>query len=272
MLSSESLNRLKKVKVFGIDLDGVVWQGSEMLDRANDAIKVLNEYGTVVFLTNNSAKKKSSIIEKLSQFQIECKTDHLFTSGYEAISLCERKKFNHVYVVGPDEIINEYKIKKFNVLNQNDSITADAVIIHYFNDFKYSDITHSMNHLNKGAELIGCNRERAFPVNHGNLLPGCGPILASIEFATKKNAQICGKPEASFLLSCFKTLEVTADEFIMIGDSFESDILMANNAKSLSVHINSNSSELTNVQNISADFSFKSLYEFSNFLKKEIKQ
>jgi 4-nitrophenyl phosphatase len=62
-------------------------------------------------------------------------------------------------------------------------------------DITYSKITEALNFVAQNNEVIVCNRDRNYLVENNELRPGCGSLVAAIEFAAGKTFDcIVGKP------------------------------------------------------------------------------
>jgi ribonucleotide monophosphatase NagD (HAD superfamily) len=88
------------------------------------------------------------------------------------------------------------------------------------------------------CKFIICNRDRTYPVEDNLLMPGCGPIVAALEYATERTADvIIGKPNTYMLELLCRDWKLGNQEILVVGDTYESDIAMANNFGSRSVLI-----------------------------------
>ena len=51
-----------------------------------------------------------------------------------------------------------------------------------------------------------------------------GPFAAALEFASERNAKVCGKPDPTFFLAGLSCLGLEAGEVVMVGDDIVSDV------------------------------------------------
>jgi 4-nitrophenyl phosphatase len=77
-----------------------------------------------------------------------------------------------------------------------------------------------------GADFIGTNGDRTFPVPEG-LVPGNGSLLAAVQTATDVDPVMIGKPGKFMYDVALQRLGTTAQQTLMIGDRLETDILGA---------------------------------------------
>ena len=94
-----------------------------------------------------------------------------------------------------------------------------------------------------GGKFIACNQDRTFPVAENKFMPACGAMVGAITSALNREPDfIVGKPNIYILTKIERAFNVAHDEIIVVGDSFESDIMMA---YSTAVLVNSNN-DITN--------------------------
>lgn len=245
--------------MFGIDLDGVVWNGKNAVTGAPEAIQTLRHYGQVVFATNNSAMTATQLRTKLKTMGIEASESSIYTSAYSAIQHCLDQAYTTVHVIAPQEMLNEYK--KRNIPLNLDTLNPEALVLHFSKEFDYTKLTKAVRALIAGARFITCNLERVFPGDDGPM-PGLGGYAAAISFASKCEPFVCGKPSREFIQQILQAEKCNAQNFIMIGDSIESDIQMGQNCGTKTVLIESSSSLLT-AGDTRPDVQYASLSDFA---------
>ena len=85
-----------------IDMDGVIYRGSEAIPGAGDFIRHLDRNKIpYLFLTNNSAYTQLDVVAKLKKFGIETSNEHVYTSALataEFVSL--QKPKGTAFVIG----------------------------------------------------------------------------------------------------------------------------------------------------------------------------
>jgi ribonucleotide monophosphatase NagD (HAD superfamily) len=69
----------------------------------------------------------------------------------------------------------------------------------------------------QGADLIAINKGRYYQTNDGLSL-GAGAFVATLEYATGKEAEVVGKPSKAFFMASIQGLGVQPEETLMIGD------------------------------------------------------
>ena len=61
------LERMKKIKLFVLDMDGTIYLDSTPLEGAIDFCKKLEERGKLVYFTNNASKNPEDYVKKLTE-------------------------------------------------------------------------------------------------------------------------------------------------------------------------------------------------------------
>ena len=219
-----------QIRTVAIDLDGVVYEGDHVIKGAVETISGLRKLGIdVYFVTNNSGKKRTSIAIKLNKMGITSTVDHIITSGYAAAvlvnSLCSTQDYR-ILLIGSEELEEELVQFSRKVVHE---LPADILVVGFDKSFNYERLSLGLNALRQGAIFVACNRDRVFPVGDNQVLPACGPIIAALEWACGKEADyVVGKPNTMMLELIARERGFKTHEILVVGDTIESDIAMAN--------------------------------------------
>ena len=207
---------------FALDLDGVVWLGGEPIPGAVEAIASLRERGRrVVFLTNDTRSTRQDYEERLRKLGVDARPGDVLTSGTAvAEGLARESPGAVVYVVGSDALRRELASAGLEVVCAVDG-RVDAVVVGGHAGFDYSELSEAMAAVRAGGQLWATNRDPVYPTTAG-LLPGTGAIVAAVETASDRTAQVAGKPEAPMFEAARRRLGV--DRPAVVGDSLDSDI------------------------------------------------
>ena len=76
----------------------------------------------------------------------------------------------------------------------------------------------------RGADLLATARDPTYPQPDG-LWPGTGAIVAAVEYATERTAEIVGKPEPSLFMTALDRLGDGST--LVVGDRVDSDLAAA---------------------------------------------
>lgn len=209
-----------------IDLDGVIYRGSQLLPGAKVFLAWLdNQHKKYLFLTNNSFASESQVLAKLAGLGIETNASHVLGAGQAAVQLIARRFPRAVvYLVGEQplrDMLQEHHLSVASV----DDLRADVVLVGLDRAFDYKKLTGAVQAIRAGATFIAVNRDALLPVAESLFLPGCGAMVAAIEASSGAQPEVVGKPQPTLLQEAMHMLQSQPDETVMIGDSLDVDIL-----------------------------------------------
>jgi HAD superfamily hydrolase (TIGR01457 family) len=210
-----------------IDLDGVIYRGDTLLPGSQDFIAWLNNnHKKYLFLTNNSFASESEVISKLQRLGITTDASHVLGAGQASIkSIARRSPGASVYLVG--EAPMREMLEQHNLRSLDDEAASherpDYVLVGLDRTFDYKKLTKAVDAIRAGAHFIAVNRDALLPVAGGHM-PGCGTMVAAIEWGASVHPEVVGKPEPELFREAMRMLGSQPDETVMIGDSLAVDI------------------------------------------------
>lgn len=222
-----------------IDLDGVVWIGREPVPGSPETLTALLAAGKrIVFVTNNPAKFPAEYAERLRGFGVEIEERQIVTAGMVAARLARD-------AAGPDGsafLVSRATLKEMvasigvTVLEGEAGREASVVVVSGHRDFDFAELLTAKRALDAGAALIATTRDPTMPMPGGEW-PGTGAILAAVETASGRVAEIAGKPERHLFEIALEALDLRGSEstsgveneprkrrVAMVGDRLSSDI------------------------------------------------
>ncbi len=210
---------------FLVDLDGVVWVGRELVPGAVEALQGLSALGKeVVFVTNNPAKPPSTYVERLRDAGVPVADGRVVTAGVATAGLAAERVGTgaSAFVIGAPAFHDSVAAAGLKTLEGEAGREADAVIVSGHRGFDYEELLTATLALESGAALFATSRDPTLPMPDG-AWPGTGSILAAVETASGKRAEIGGKPE-HHLFDQARALIGDAERVAMVGDRVASDI------------------------------------------------
>jgi glycerol 3-phosphatase-2 len=221
---------------FLVDLDGVVWIGREPVPGSAEALRTLLESGKgIVFVTNNPGKPPVAYAERLGELGVEVRPEQVVTAGMVAARLAgEAADGGSAFVIGAPALKEMVAATGATLLEGEAAWEADVVIVSGHRDFDYGELLASKRALDAGAALVATSRDPTMPYPGGEV-PGTGSVLAAVETASGRRAEIAGKPERHLfemaieswrgcLLVQAPTKEPRNLRVAMVGDRVSSDI------------------------------------------------
>ena len=205
-----------------IDMDGVLYRGSEVIPGAREFIRQLR-MREIPFrlLTNNSQRTRRDVVAKLARMGIEVEDEHVFTSAMAtARFLAQQKPGGTAFVIGEGGLLTALHENEYAVVDHE----PDYVVVGEGRTFNLELVEAAVRMIQRGAKLIATNLDPNCPTQNG-LRPGCGAMVSMLEIATGCKAFSVGKPSPVMMRAARKELGLSSDETTMIGDTMETDIL-----------------------------------------------
>ena len=230
------LERLNKIMLFLLDLDGTVYLGDRPIPGAVDFINVLKRRGCrYVFLTNNSSKSLDEYLDKISGMGFPVSGENILTSGQvTGWYLAAKKPGAAVYVVGTVSLQRELSSYGLKVLEGTPS-QADYVVTGFDTELTYHKLRTAGDLLADGAGFIATNPDLVCPTGGDRYIPDCGSICVLLENATGRQPMFIGKPHTK-LIDCLRDrFPVSKATTAIIGDRLYTDIALGCNASIMSI-------------------------------------
>ena len=205
-----------------IDMDGVIYRGSQLIPGADRFIHALRENNVEFkFLTNNSQRTRRDVAMKLQRMGIDAEQDHIFTCAMAtARFLAQQKPEGTAFVIGEGGLLNALHSSRYAIVDHD----PDYVVVGEGRTVTFEMVEKGVRMIENGAKLIATNMDPNCPTENG-LRPGCGAIVAMLEKATGTKAFSVGKPSPVMMRMARKELDLRTAEVTVVGDTMETDIL-----------------------------------------------
>ncbi|MET0558129.1 MAG: HAD-IIA family hydrolase [Solirubrobacterales bacterium] len=222
-----------------IDLDGVVWIGREPVPGSAEALRELLAAGKeLVFVTNNPTKPPAEYARRLGEMGVEVGPERIVTAGMVAARLAGEAAGDGgaAFVIGAkplkEMVAAELVARKVHdpdrgnhnsaVLDVERGGEAAVVVVSGHRGFGFDELLTAKRALDAGAALVATSRDPTMPMPGGEW-PGTGAVLAAVETASGRTAEIAGKPERHLFEMALAAIG-GATPVAMIGDRISSDI------------------------------------------------
>jgi len=210
---------MEDIKGLLIDLDGVIYNDSELIAGATESIRWLREKNIPFrFLTNTTMKSRKTLQQKLKSFGIEVKKEEIFTSVYAAVLYIKKSGKDKCHLMLMDDAKEEFSDLILDAENPDFVVVGDLG-----EKLSFESVNIAFQKLFSGAELIALQKNRYWLSDKGYTLD-TGALVAMLEFSANKKGQIIGKPSPHFFALALNDLNLPPENVIMIGDDIESDI------------------------------------------------
>lgn len=218
------------------DLDGTLYEGSKKIPGANSIVNYFRNIGKKVFFTtNNSTKTRKQIYERLVKLGIDVELNEVLTSGYIAANYAIKNEMKDIFIFGSANLIHEFQNMGIIV---NQDTDAENLLIGYDPAMTYEDLSRAVRVAMHAKYIMACNKEKVYPGEGGLLFPGCGAMVAPVEWCSGRVSDlVIGKPNTIMIDYITELHNIEKSRVLVIGDTYESDVAMAKNSGALSILI-----------------------------------
>jgi len=211
-----------------LDLDGCVWVGEQSTRAAPEAVAELRAaHKQIAFITNDAQRSGEDYVRKLWSLGIRASLAEVVTVG-GAIQHVLAEAYPHggtAYVIGSEAIFRHVGDAGLRIVNGTDlAAQADVVVVAGHDDVSFSELREAVQSVIAGAHLIGAGRDRTFPMPDGPW-PGTGALVAALEYATSRTAEIVGKPDPQVFLTALDRMG--PGRALAVGDRLDADLAAA---------------------------------------------
>lgn len=204
------------------DLDGVLYRGPEPVAGAGAALEEIAAAGIrLLFATNNStrtAAEVAAVIESRTRYPAS-PADVVTSAMATAHHLAGVAR--SVYVVGGRGLPPTLSAAGIPIVESWRE--ADCVVVGLDPNLTYEKLADATLAVRAGARLVATNDDATFPTPQG-LVPGAGALVAALERATGRHAEVCGKPHEP-MRRLLREL-AGAGPVLVVGDRVETDIAL----------------------------------------------
>jgi HAD superfamily hydrolase (TIGR01450 family) len=212
---------------FVLDLDGCVWIGDEPTPGALGALEALREAGKrVAYATNDSHSATEDFVARLWKIGAKASVRDVVTVGGAVQHLlAETRSGKTAFVIGTAALRRHVGDAGCKLLNGTDLASrAEVVVVGGTQELVYDDLRNAALAVRRGADFLAAARDPTYPQPDG-LWPGTGAILAAVEVASGRTAEVVGKPEPQLLLTALDRLG--GGRTLAVGDRIDTDLRAA---------------------------------------------
>ncbi|HEX8729758.1 MAG TPA: HAD-IIA family hydrolase [Ktedonobacterales bacterium] len=223
-----NLASLDHFTAYLLDLDGVVFRGEQLLPGARELVEWIDATGRqAAFVSNNSFATVEEVTEKLLRLGAPRPQGRVITAGWATISvIAQRFPKGRVFPLTGPSMVEMVRAAGLTPvwLEAEDGPTPDAVLIGLDRTLTYDRLARALDAALSGAALYAVNRDPRLPVEDG-FRPGTGAVVAAVEAASGRRAEMIGKPAPGILLQALDMLGAPRERALMVGDGLDLDIV-----------------------------------------------
>lgn len=220
---------LKDFRTFLLDLDGVIYRGESVLPGARALVEWLDATGrNAVYLSNNSIATPEEVTAKLARLGMPRPEGRVLTAGWAAAQMiAQRVPGARVLVLGlpsVERMVQRAGLRLVEDGNAPEAAVPDVVLVALDRGLTYDRLRQALRAVLAGAHFIAVNRDPRLPVEDG-FDPGTGAIVAALEYASGRTAEIVGKPAPAIVHQAIRSVHGEERTTLMIGDGLDLDIV-----------------------------------------------
>ena len=211
---------MQSVRGVLLDIDGVLHVSMRPIVGAVETLRWLAQNGyRSCFVTNTTTYARASLAQRLNDIGLPIPAQSLLTAP----------------VATAEYIRQHYPQKRCWVLTKGNTSEdfwgielvekdADVVVIGGAEELlTYEAMNEAFRMLMNGADLLAMHINTYWRTSEGLQLDS-GPFVHALEQATGKQATVLGKPSRAFFEQALRSIDVAAQDAIMVGDDIQNDI------------------------------------------------
>ncbi len=212
-------------KLYLIDIEGTIVKDKSYtpIEGAVDWINALaSSAHKLVLVSNNTTHKPLDLLTLLRNIGFNVQSENLVTCMLVALNWLKKENVKRCYVIGAPhlrEYLNENKIET----PSGDDV--EAVLVGLDTSLDFNKLKIAVNALIKhDASLLALHSNRVYQDEKGELSPSVGAVVKALEFCSRKNAVIMGKPAPEIYREAMERFKLKPEDCIMISDDPFSDL------------------------------------------------
>jgi 4-nitrophenyl phosphatase len=206
-----------------LDMDGVLYRGSEPLPGVNELLALFAQRGIAyACVTNNAMLPPQHYEAKLAAMGIAIAAAHVITSPVATRRYLETQtpRGTPAYYVGMEGLRAALFDDGYFVLDER---APRFVVVGLDMEMTYAKMRTACLAIRAGARFVGTNPDTTLPTE-GGIVPGAGSLLALLQAATDVQPFVIGKPAPTMLHAAIDMLGAEAQRTLVIGDRLDTDI------------------------------------------------
>ena len=248
------MNSLNHIKHLILDMDGVLYRGSEPIPRLREFFSFLREQSIPFMLvTNNATRTPGERSKQLAGMGAEVSPSEILVSGQAAARYLRRDypAGTRLHVFGMAALRQALEEEGF-VLADDD---VEVVVASVDREISYEKIERAVRLLRGGARFIATNLDPNIPSEEG-FLPGSGAMVAMLAAASETRPTGVGKPEPIMYELAMAQMGARPETTAAVGDRVATDIVGGKRAGLTTICVLTGASGRAEAEAAGADFIF----------------
>ncbi len=224
-MSEQKIKFKNNYKGILLDLEGVIYEGSRLIDGSIETINKLLAHGfKIKYLTNTTTISRRLVFEKLLQFQLPLIESDIFSPAIAANIFLKKKNISRISLFTNQSLQEDFTDLVIDDLEPEAIILGDL-----YKEFSWEKLNKAFQIILETNPLIIALHKNRYCKRENKLGLDLGPFVAALEYATSKKSVLIGKPEKNFFNLAIEDMKLKNEEVVMIGDDIFADIGGAKN-------------------------------------------
>ncbi len=248
------MDSLAQITHLILDMDGVLYRGSEPLPRLGEFFTFLRERRIPFMLvTNNATRTPQERSEKLAGMGAEVSPAEILTSAQAAARYLRREypAGTRVHVFGMPALRQALEEEGF-VLADSD---VKVVVASVDREVTFEKVKVASRLIRAGARFIATNLDPNIPSEDG-FLPGTGAMVAMLAAASGIAPTGVGKPEPIMYELAIAQMGARPETTAAVGDRVATDIVGGKRAGIMTICVLTGASDRAEAEAAGTDFIF----------------
>ncbi len=219
------LHIVKNAKTILFDLDGTIWNWTDLIDGAKTVVEKLREKDKrIYFVSNNPLLSREGMAKKLTRMGIKTHPESILLSSTSAAKYFKKNGINKVYLIGEQGVVEELS-------KQGIKIDEDAkhVLLSVDRNFNIWKLKNAYDLVERGAKVYTTGISDCWEINsHKTRLPAELPIIRALQAMVDVKVKNLGKPSEAMRDFTMNEIKPFPEDIVMVGDSVKVDIIFAN--------------------------------------------
>lgn len=237
-----------------IDMDGVLYRGSEPLPRLGEFFAFLRARPVPFILaTNNATRTPQERSAQMAGMGVAIAPGEILVSGQAAARFLRREfpPGTRVHVFGMPALRRAMEEEGFVVADSD----VKAVVASVDREVTYAKVARAMALIRGGARFIATNLDPNIPSESGPV-PGSGSMVAMLATAAEVQPTAVGKPEPLLYELAMAQMGARPETTAAVGDRVETDIAGGRRAGLTTVCVLSGAASRAQAEAAGSDYIF----------------
>ena len=201
------------------DLDGTLYVGDAALPGAVEAIAGLVERNVPRrYLTNTTRVSRRELALRLGRMGFPIDAEEIFTAPRAAAAWLIDRQIRRIALYLPEATREDFA--EFESTGE----APEAIVVGDLEaEWSFSRLNEAFRQLLDGAMLVALQKNRYWRTPEGLALDA-GPFVAALEYATRVEAVVVGKPSPHFFRLAAVSMGVAPEMVTVVGDDLEADV------------------------------------------------